>query len=225
MAAAYQAPKQGRTKITLRLLAEQLAVERVDRVIFRDISFSLSTGEALILVGRNGAGKTTLLRAVAGFYPLAMGRVSLEGGKPDTPIGEHVHWIGHRNGVKPRLTVRENLAFWRDFYQLDGGDDGSDSRIDAALDIFGLTGLAEFYGGELSAGQQRRVALARLLVTPRPIWLLDEPTVSLDAASVDRLSEAANRHLADGGLILAASHLPLEFSSVRTIPLTDQEAK
>jgi heme exporter protein A len=167
------------------------------------VSFSLAPGEALLVTGPNGAGKTSLLRQIAGLLPLAHGTLRLEGGEPDAIIPELCHYVGHANAVKASLTVEENLAFWADFLGARTPD------LKAALAAFGLESLADLPAGLLSAGQKRRLALARLLAATRPIWLLDEPQTSLDAASVDLLDTALRNHLEAGGIAIVASHAAL----------------
>lgn len=200
----------------MQLVAENLVIERGGRLIVSGVSFSLDAGEALILTGANGAGKTTVLRALAGFLPLAGGTIRVDQGEQDKGLSEHVHSVGHFNAVKAHLTVGENLMFWSRFL---GGDAGADERTQSALQAFALADLADFPAGYLSAGQKRRVGLARLLAAPRPIWLLDEPTVSLDAASTTQLSTVINTHTASGGIVIAATHLPLGLERARELRL------
>lgn len=165
-------------------------------------------GEALLVVGPNGAGKTTLIRTIAGFIAPSAGGIFLKGDSGDRDLAELCHYVGHLTGIKANLTAAENLAFWAEY--LDGGNERAiDDRVDEALSHFGLLALADYPAGLLSAGQKRRLGLARLSVAERPIWLLDEPTVSLDAASTELLAGLIQRHLAGGGLLIAATHLPL----------------
>lgn len=202
--------------LPVQLVADNLVIERGGRVIVDGVSFRATGGEALLLTGPNGAGKTTLLRALAGFLPLAGGAIRVEPAVDDHTRAEQVHAIGHANAVKAHLTVAENLQFWARFL---GGDLGADARVEAAMDAFALADLAEFPASYLSAGQKRRVGLARLLAAPRPIWLLDEPTVSLDAASTARLAEVVNHHSGAGGIVIAATHLPLGLERTRDLRL------
>ena len=185
----------------MELRADNLMCVRGGRVIFAGLSFLLRAASLTELRGPNGAGKTSLLRLIAGLNEPEAGTLTLDGGDADMTIGQQCHLIAHQDAVKPHLTVAENLAFWSDF--LGGGD------VDAALTAFALTPLAAFQAVMLSAGQKRRLALSRLALAARPVWLLDEPTVGLDAASRDRLNGLVARHVGAGGIVLAATHLDL----------------
>ena len=187
----------------MQLSGVGLGCIRGGREVFAGLDFAVAAGEALALTGRNGAGKTTLLRLIAGLLEPAQGRLELVGGAPDSSIPEQAHYMGHRDALKPALTVLENLGFW---YAFLGGRDAPPA---SALDTVGLGGLDGLPAGYLSAGQRRRLALARLIAAPRPIWLLDEPTAALDTAGQQRLAELMQAHLAGGGLIVAATHGPL----------------
>jgi heme exporter protein A len=184
----------------MELRGTGLSCERGGRTVFSGISFAVAVGQLLQLTGPNGSGKSTLLRLIAGLNEPVSGTLALTGGG-DLPIAQRCHYIAHQDAVKSALSVDENLAFWRDF--LGGGDS------EAALAAFGLTRLSTFPAGLLSAGQRRRLALARLVLVPRVLWLLDEPTVGLDAASLERLTQAMASHLEQGGMIVAATHVPL----------------
>jgi heme exporter protein A len=197
----------------MRLLAHDLGCIRGGREVFEGVNFAVEAGEALAVTGRNGAGKTTLLRLIAGLLEPARGRLELAGGTPDTTLAEQAHYMGHRDALKPALSVRENLAFW---YAFLGGRDASAA---SALDTVGLGGLAGLPAGYLSAGQRRRLALARLIAAPRPVWLLDEPTAALDSAGQLRLAELMRAHLAGGGIIVAATHGPLGLDGTREFRL------
>ena len=188
----------------MRLIAEELGGERGGQPVFSDIGFSLGEGDALVVTGPNGAGKSSLLRVVAGLLPAAGGSVRLEGGGEAFPtIASAAHYLGHLNAMKPALTLQENLSFWRDFC----GD--ADVSVEAALETVGLGAIGDLPYGYLSTGQKRRAAIARLLVSRRPIWLVDEPTAGLDAESARRFSALLADHLGGGGMIVAATHLPL----------------
>lgn len=190
----------------LRLVGRELCCVRGGREIFSGLSFEVEGGKALSVTGANGAGKTSLLRIVAGLLAPVAGSVTLSGGGSDTPLAEYTHYVGHRDALKPSLTVRENLAFYRDF--LGRADDGGE-RIEASLLAVGLSHAADLPAAYLSAGQKRRLSFARLLVAPRPLWLLDEPVSALDAVGRALAADLMARHLASGALILAATHEPL----------------
>lgn len=204
----------------MQLVAENLTLERGGRPVVEGLSFRLDAGEALVLTGPNGAGKSTLLRALAGYLRPAAGRVRVTGAGEDRETSEVCHFVGHLDGIKTHLTAAENLAFWGTY--LAGPDDEKKplaDRVEAALERFALAALAEIPAGYLSAGQKRRLALGRLAVARRPLWILDEPTVSLDAASVRVLIEAVNEHLKTGGLAVIATHVPMELHSAKSIEL------
>ncbi len=203
--------------ITVQLIAEDLTIDRGARRVIEGLSFAVKQGEALVLTGANGVGKTTLLRALAGFIQPFRGSIKLEGGDAERSVAEQAHAVGHANAVKASLTVLENATFWNSYLE-SGGE--SRARIQSALAHFGLEDLAEFPAAYLSAGQKRRLGLARLLVAHRPLWLLDEPTASLDAASSERLVAAVNAHTGKGGMAVIATHLPLGLESARTLDLS-----
>ena len=196
----------------MRLFADSLACRRSSRVVFDSLTFEAEAGEALAIVGPNGAGKSTLLRVIAGLLPVLAGRVGLDPAPEDTPLAELYHYVGHRDALKPALTPREQLAFWQAMLG------GAALPPDEALAMVGLTHAAELPSGYLSAGQRRRLAFARLIVSHRPVWLLDEPQSALDAKSRARLAEIMANHLAGGGIILAATHDPLGIPA-RTLDL------
>ncbi len=190
----------------MRLIAERLGGERGGEPVFSGVDFALSGGEALVVTGPNGSGKSTLLRVLCALLPAAEGKVSFEGGGEAFPtVASACHYLGHQNGMKTALTVAENLAFWRDFL---GGTDGA-LPAPEALDAVGLGDIGHLPFGYLSTGQRRRAAIARLLVSRRPVWLLDEPTAGLDRASEARFSEMMTTHCRAGGIVVAATHLPL----------------
>ncbi len=187
----------------MRLTADALTCQRGGRIVFSGLSFAIGAGEAVQVTGPNGSGKSSLLRLVAGLVRIESGRLTLEGGDDEATIGEKCHYCGHQDAFKGSLTVNENLAFWTEY--LGGG--GCDAAV--ALGQLGIDHLADLPAGYLSAGQRRRLALARLLTVARPIWLLDEPTAALDAASQKVLADIMAGHVAGGGMILAATHGPL----------------
>ena len=195
------------------LAALDIGCQRGGRILYQELCFRLAPGEALLVTGPNGAGKTSLLRQIAGLLPLAAGDLRLEGAGPDAALPELCHYVGHADAVKARLNVDENLTFWAEFLGKDGAD------LKAALAAFGLTPLADLPAGLLSAGQKRRLALSRLFAAPRPIWLLDEPHTSLDAASVKLLDTALKNHLATGGIAIVASHAALKTKFARKLTL------
>ncbi|KPL53752.1 cytochrome C biogenesis protein CcmA [Prosthecomicrobium hirschii] len=197
----------------LRLDARGLACQRGGRLVFHDLGFSVSGGEALVVTGPNGAGKSTLLRVIAGLVAASEGRIALEGGDADLSIAQQAHYFGHADALKPALTVEENLGFWRGFFGRPA------ATADAALAAVGIGHLAGLPAAYLSAGQRRRLSLARLLVSDRPIWLLDEPTSALDAASEARFTAIVAGHQRAGGIVVAATHQPLLFSAVRSLVL------
>src|SRR4051812_7887349 len=187
----------------LQLSASGLACVRGSRSVFKDVNLELSSGETLALVGPNGSGKSSLLRLVAGLLQPAAGTIALAGGLTEHTIPEQAHYQGHQDALKPSLTVAENLSFWVRYL---GGDIAALPTALAGVDLGGLADLPAAY---LSAGQRRRLSLARLIAVPRPIWLLDEPTSALDVAGQERLAELMRQHLGGGGLIMAATHGPL----------------
>jgi heme exporter protein A len=205
--------------IAVQLIAEDLVIDRGARRVIEGLSFAVRAGEALVLTGANGIGKTTLLRTLAGFIRPFRGAIRLDGGDDELTVGEQAHVVGHTNAVKSSLSVIENVQFWNAY--LDTGEALGD-RVDAALRHFGLEDLGEFPAAYLSAGQKRRLGLARLLVARRPVWLLDEPTASLDTASSERLVAAVNEHTKAGGLAVIATHLPLALERARTLDLAAQ---
>jgi heme exporter protein A len=199
----------------MRLVAERIALARGGRWLFGDVSFAVEAGSALIVLGPNGAGKSSLLRAIAGFLRLDAGNVELQGGDAEASVGEQAHYLGHADSLKTALTAGENLSFWAGML---GGDSSRPSWL-AAMTRLGLPHVADFPARALSAGQKRRVALARLLVARRPLWLLDEPTTALDGASQGLFAEVMEEHLASGGMIVAATHAALGLEGARTLRL------
>jgi len=192
----------------MMLRVTDMGVARGGVPVLDGVSLALDAGEALVLRGPNGIGKTTLLRAVAGLQPALGGHVEAA---PESFV-----YAGHADGIKAALTVTENLAFWAQVFDTDD--------ISTAIEIFRLGALAHRQAGALSAGQKRRLGLARLLVTGRPVWLLDEPTVSLDTEAVDMFAGAVRAHLAGGGAALIATHIDLGLSEARILDLAPYRA-
>ena len=190
------------------LEAKSLACERGGRLIFKDLNFIITSGEAVELRGPNGAGKSSLLRLLAGLNQPAAGALAFMG--VSTELNEAAHYIGHNEAVKPALTVRQNLEFWSRFL-------GSEGR--AALSPFRLEQLADDEARLLSEGQRRRLALSRLASVLRPVWLLDEPTVGLDQAALIDLHREMEAHVASGGVIIAATHAELGLKASRVIEI------
>ena len=188
----------------LSLHAHELALARGGRRLAQGLSFTLKGGEALLVTGPNGAGKSTLLRVLASLLAPASGRLSLDGAGVEAP-GLAAHYLGHAEALKGALTARENLDFWSEMLTM--GDFGLSP--DEALARVAMSHAPDLPVSYLSAGQRRRVAIARLLVAPRPLWLLDEPATALDAASQTRLAALMKDHLALGGIIVAATHADL----------------
>jgi len=202
----------------MNLSGLDLSCTRGGRRVFARISFSVADGKALLLTGPNGAGKSSLLRMIAGLIRPADGTITLDDGDPELNVGEQAHYVGHLDPIKPALTVTENLMFWGHFLNGNAGSDLAGLAL-KSLDTIGLAELAELPAGYLSAGQRRRLSLARVLAAPRPIWLLDEPTTALDTASQNRLREVMHSHLSGGGIVLAATHGPLGLESAGELRL------
>ena len=188
------------------LLAENLALRRGDRLLFSNLSFAVKAGEAVAVEGANGTGKTSLLRLIAGFLNPEAGRLSMTADGRTVSDGEergvHIGWLGHQEGLKPQLTALEQLRFYAQLYRYAG-------EPASFLDAVGLTRQAELPCRYLSAGQKRRLGLARLLASGRSLWLLDEPFAALDTAGKDLVSRLIARHCATGGMVMAATHEPL----------------
>ena len=198
-------PELGFLLFTASLSISNLSASRGGYALFEGVSFDLQAGEALRVTGPNGTGKTTLLRCLAGLVRADAGIIS------SSPEGL-IHYLGHLNAMKPQLTVAENLNFWAAF---DGGE-----HIHAALETMNLVRLRYLPFNVLSSGQKRRVALARLLLSPRPVWLLDEPTVGLDVSSLALVENLLESQLSKGGIIVAATHTPLGTANWQTLELT-----
>ena len=199
-----------------------LACIRSERIVFESLGFSVRPGGALVLTGPNGSGKSSLLRLMAGIARPAAGEIRWDGAPVrDDPEGffANLHYVGHRDAVKPALTVRENLAFQA---ALRGG--ANTPAIDAALDAVGLRPLADMPARMLSAGQTRRLSLARLRAAPAPLWLLDEPTIALDPPSVARITAAIAEHRAHGGMVVASTNVPLGIDDAVRIDMAAHES-
>ncbi len=187
----------------MRLSGRGVRCVRGGREVFSGLDFETDSGEALAVTGPNGSGKTSLLRLIAGLLTIADGSIGLEGGETELTLPEQTHYLGHRDALKSALSVMENLSFWRDFL---GGEAFNAAESLAAV---GLDHAAHLPAAYLSAGQRRRLSIARLLVVRRQVWLLDEPTNALDAAGQSMFAALMGDHLARGGLIIAATHAPL----------------
>jgi heme exporter protein A len=197
----------------MQIRGENLSCSRGGRGVFAGLNFSLSSGEALLVTGRNGAGKSSLLRMIAGLICISAGQVEVTGGAEDAPLAEQTHYLGHQDALKPSLSVAENLGFWAAYFG------ALPDAVEPALEAVDLAGLADLPAAYLSAGQRRRLAIARLNAAPRPLWLLDEPTSALDEPSQKRLAELMRGHLAGGGMIIAAAHGPIGLDRAREIKL------
>ncbi len=202
---------EGQVRSQLIVETKGLACGRGETMLVRDLDLALSSGHGLLLRGPNGSGKSTLLLTLAGLLPPLAGNVQFSGHDPDD--GPVLHYCGHRNGIRPRLSVSETLGFWAAINGAFG------LSIAAALEKVGLSGAAKLDAGYLSAGQQRRLALARLLVSPRPLWLLDEPTAALDSQGHALVGTLLADHLASGGLAIIATHDEIALEGLDTLML------
>ncbi|MEE2693115.1 MAG: heme ABC exporter ATP-binding protein CcmA [Pseudomonadota bacterium] len=194
-----------------RLDLHDVAVMRGGRKILAGVSLSVEPGESVLVRGPNGAGKTTLLRAVAGLLPLASGKAAANGEEKPDERRLRIIYCGHADAVKTPLTVTENLRFWAKLYS------APVSRIEASISALGLEHLTARRAGDLSAGQKRRLGLARPMISGKPVWLLDEPAASIDAASVARLTRMLEDHCAKGGCALIATHDRLDIPGARSV--------
>jgi len=198
------------------LSGTNLACTRAGLPIFNGLAFEVGAGTALLVTGPNGSGKTTLLRLIAGLIHPTEGGVALAGADPEASVGEQAHYLAHHDTLKPSLTVAENLRFWAEFL-------GGTAPVDVALASVRLDGLATLPAAYLSAGQRRRLSLARLLAVHRPLWLLDEPTAALDAAGQAMLAAMMRDHLGAGGIIVASTHAPMELAGAQELRLGDAQ--
>ena len=198
-----------------RFTAEQIACVRGERLVFRDLDFELETGGALILRGPNGSGKSSLLRLATGLLPLEAGVLAWDGENIGDDVPEHrarLHYVSHQDPVKPAFTVEENLQFWAAL-------GGQPDAVPGALAAFGIADLADVPARFLSAGQRRRLNLARIAAVPAVLWLLDEPTVGLDDLAVKALGRVVQDHRARGGMLMVATHLDLDLADATVLTL------
>ena len=199
-----------------------LVCVRGERMVFQDLDFTVEPGGALILIGPNGAGKSSLLRLMAGLLKPYAGRMMWDGDDALDDIDEHgakLHYVGHHDAVKPVLTANENIRFWA---ELRGADAGG---IERALDTLDIKHLYDVPGRFLSAGQKRRVNLARILAAPAPLWLLDEPTTALDKATIKRLEHAIQAHRDQGGMVVLSTHADVVMPGAKILDVAEFAAK
>jgi len=203
---------------------KDLTCIRGQRRVFANLDFNLHDGGALVLIGPNGSGKSSLLRLMAGLLPAAAGAVSWDGAvtsEDPEAHGGRLHYVGHLDAVKPVLSVAENILFWASLRV--GGPDLPD-RVAAALEAFGILHLSDIPGRFLSAGQKRRVNLARIIAAPAPLWLLDEPTTALDRATIDALEGHIAAHRAAGGMVVVSTHSELHLEAAQKLDLAAYSA-
>jgi heme exporter protein A len=198
------------------LQTQNITCRRGGRVVFRDVEFTLEPGTALVIGGANGCGKSSLLRILAGLIEPAAGSILWQGAAIDQDPFAHrarLHYVGHLDAAKPALTVCETLDYWRAL-------EGTNEVNEAALDAFALRRLIDRPVRSLSAGQKRRLTLTRLVLRPALLWLLDEPTTSLDREGQDLLRDQILRHVANGGMVIAATHEELNLPQARKFNMT-----
>lgn len=191
----------------MQLIAENLACDRGETRIFESVSFALKSCEGMLVTGPNGAGKSSLLRVLLGYLPAAQGSVAVDG----ADVARFAHYLGPQNGMKPALTVLENLTFWQNNYG------AAELTPLAALERVGLAHVLEVPYSDLSTGQKRRVAIARLFLNHRPIWLLDEPTSGLDSQAETMFAGIVADHMKAGGIVVAATHLPIDVDGMKRL--------
>lgn len=209
------------------LEGRNLACDRAGRRVFAALDFTLPEGGALLLRGANGSGKSSLLRILAGLLSPASGELRWNDSnveKDPEAFQDNICYVGHGNAIKTVLSVQENLSFWAKLYPPKTENEDLDALLARALECFSLTSLRDVPGRQLSSGQSRRLALARLITSPAPIWLLDEPSVGLDDVSLKRLESAITDHRAAGGLVIAATHTPLDIAEASLLLLEDFSA-
>ena len=208
----------------MRLVVRELACRRGARELFRGLGFTVEAGRALVVTGPNGAGKSSLLRLLAGLASPVAGSIRLEGAPESDTFGEQVHYLGHLDAHKLALSAADNLRFWRDLLGR-GPSQGSVLGVEAAMEEVGLGGLGALPVAVLSAGQKRRLALARLLVAERPLWILDEPTTALDSSAQALFTALARAHTTKGGLLVAATHAPLDLAPSESLDIGAHAAR
>mgnify|MGYP002629286145 CR=1 FL=1 len=200
---------------------KDLTCIRGERRVFGGLGFSLEPGGALVLIGPNGSGKSSLLRLMAGLLTQAQGTLTWDGEPTaDDPEshGGRLHYVGHLDAVKPMLSVAENISFWA---SLRAAGDGLEGRVTEALSAFGILRLADVPSRFLSAGQKRRVNLARIVAAPAPLWLLDEPTTALDRATIEGLEGLIARHRSDGGMVVVSTHSEMKLDAAQSLDLAN----
>lgn len=205
-------------EMSAEFAGEALTCLRGERLVFQTLSFRARAGEALLLTGPNGSGKSSLLRLMAGLLAPAAGRLTWDGAAIADDRESHrarLHYVGHLDALKPALTVVENLAFYAALH----GKPADDAALDRAVAQFRLDQLVDTPARFLSQGQRRRAALARVLAAPAPLWLLDEPTLALDDASLAALGTVLTDHLAAGGHVVAATHAPIAVAKAQRLEL------
>ena len=195
------------------LKIENLTCIRGGREVFKDISFEISSGQALQITGLNGSGKTSLLRIIAGLIRFPSGQISYTDCNGEANLSKFCHYFGHSDSIKPALSVSENLNFWRSIMG------NQIETISNSLETLGLSHLEKISASYLSTGQKKRLSLARLLVNKRPIWLLDEPTTSLDSNAMNTLTTIMTDHVNSGGILLVTTHSPLNLINAKELLL------